>query len=46
MDARSNEPGLDIPQTRQCLAPGRTSAPQFLQAKAKDFIPFEPLIHS
>jgi hypothetical protein len=39
MDARSNEPGLDIPQTRQRLAPGLTSAPQLLQAKAKEVIP-------
>jgi hypothetical protein len=39
MEARSNEPGLDIPQTRQRLAPGLTSAPQFLQAKAKEVIP-------
>jgi hypothetical protein len=39
MDARSNEPGLDIPQTRQRFAPGLTSAPQLLQAKAKEFIP-------
>ena len=33
-DARSSEPGLDIPQTRQRLEPARTSAPQPLQAKA------------
>jgi hypothetical protein len=38
MEARSNEPGLDIPQTRQRFAPGLTSA-QFLQAKAKEVIP-------
>jgi hypothetical protein len=35
MDARSSDPGLDTPQTRQPFAPGRTSAPQRLQAKAK-----------
>jgi hypothetical protein len=34
MDARSSEPGLDIPQTRQRLEPALTSAPQPLQAKA------------
>ena len=34
MDARSGEPGLDIPQTRQRLEPALTSAPQPLQAKA------------
>jgi hypothetical protein len=34
MDARSSEPGLDIPQTRQGLEPALTSAPQPLQAKA------------
>jgi hypothetical protein len=39
MDARSNEPGLDIPQIRQRFAPGLTSAPQLLQAKAKVIIP-------
>jgi hypothetical protein len=33
MDARSSEPGLDIPQTRQRLEPALTSAPQPLQAK-------------
>ena len=33
-DARSSEPGLDIPQTRQRLEPALTSAPQPLQAKA------------
>jgi hypothetical protein len=34
MDARSSEPGLDIPQTRRRLEPALTSAPQPLQAKA------------
>jgi hypothetical protein len=34
MDARSSEPGLAIPQTRQRLEPALTSAPQPLQAKA------------
>jgi hypothetical protein len=34
MDARSSEPGLDIPQTRQRLEPALASAPQPLQAKA------------
>jgi len=35
MDARSSEPGLDIPQTRQRFEPALTSAPQPLQAKGK-----------
>ena len=34
MDARSSEPGLDIPQTRQRLEPALTYAPQPLQVKA------------
>jgi hypothetical protein len=34
MEARSREPGLDIPQTRQRLEPVLTSAPHPLQAKA------------
>ena len=34
MDARSSEPGLDIPQTRQRFEPALTSAPQPLQANA------------
>src|SRR5690242_16791891 len=35
IDARSSVPGLDIPQIWQCFAPGRTSAPQRLQRKAR-----------
>jgi hypothetical protein len=35
MDARSGEPGLDTPHTRQRLAPRFASAPQRLQAKTK-----------
>jgi hypothetical protein len=34
-DARNSDPGLDTPQMRQRFAPGRTSAPQRLQEKAK-----------
>jgi hypothetical protein len=34
IDARSSEPGLDIPQIRQRFEPALTSAPQPLQAKA------------
>jgi hypothetical protein len=39
MDARSSEPGLDIPQTRQRLEPALTSAPQPLQAKTNIVAP-------
>jgi hypothetical protein len=35
MEARSTEPGLDTPHTRQYFAPRFTSAPQCLQAKTK-----------
>jgi hypothetical protein len=35
MDARSGEPGLDTPHTRQRFVPRFTSAPHRLQAKTK-----------
>ncbi len=41
IEARSNEAGLEIPQTRQDLVPDLTSAPQRLQAKIKNRPPWK-----